>query len=89
MTQPVTPSVVKVSVEIVSNGFILVVQTNNQPNQPLMMQQYQEPNRQVYNNFADMVSALATLLGVTLPADSITSAINATTATNTTSTSAH
>jgi len=51
-----SPSLVSVTVQQVSNGFIVTQQTMGQPFTP--------PVQQVFNDFPDTVAALATIFGV-------------------------
>jgi hypothetical protein len=53
---PSTPSLVSVTVQQVSNGFIVTQQTLGQPFMP--------PVQQVFNDFPDTIAALATIFGV-------------------------
>ncbi len=53
---PSTPSLVSVTVQQVSNGFIVTKQTLGQPFMP--------PVQQVFNDFPDTIAALATIFGV-------------------------
>ena len=75
MATPATPAapLPSVTIQQVSNGFIITQQNNGPPYQPAI--------QQVYNDFPDVVSAMATIFGVTLTVASITSAISAATTT--------
>ena len=70
MATPATPTtpLPTVTIQQVSNGFIITQQNNGPPYQPAI--------QQVFNDFPDIVSAMATIFGVTLPVASVTSAIS-------------
>ena len=80
MTTPATSSnpLVSVTVQQVSNGFIVTQQTMGQPFTP--------PVQQVFNDFPDTVAALATIFGVpAITAASLNSTIAAATTVTTAS----
>ena len=76
-TTPVYPVV---TVKQVSNGFTLIQQTT-QPMTPFNSNQ--PKNEQVALDFPSMVSLLATVFGVDLPSDTVSTAITATLAAKT------
>jgi len=73
LAQTTAPVVTGVLVEVVSNGFIITPQQQ----QTAPFTRSAQSVKQVYNDFPDAVAALAALLGVTLPAASVTAAITA------------
>jgi hypothetical protein len=74
MSNPLTPTpaptLSTATIEQVTNGYIVTQQrTNGIP--------FGQQTRQVYNDFAEAVSALSTIFGVDLPVDAINTAVSA------------